>query len=133
LLRRALEYYRDFDLLVGLGPQAGPGRGGGAGGPAGIYGPQTPPAWLTSDLESLATLLTARNQHLAGQHRLAVASYQRVLRGTGRHIPAEAVGKYLAEIKKDHPEAFDDPQPALPPATAPTTAPAANGGTQSVP
>jgi hypothetical protein len=124
LLRRALEFYRDIDAVFGSGRQgaspgvrSGPGPGASGprrAGPGGVAGTQSMPAWLASDIESVAALLTARNQHLAGQYRQAVASYQRVLRGTGRHIPAEAVGKYLTEIKKSHPEAFENPLPPPP-------------------
>ena len=83
------------------------------------------PSWLTSDLDSIATMITARNQQVAGQYRLAVANYQRVLRGTGRHVPAEAVGLHMAEIQKSHPEAFDEavPPPLSSPASGTTQPP----------
>lgn len=66
------------------------------------------PQWLTSDIEMIATYISARNQELAGQHAQAIASYQRVLRGSGKYIPAKSIGERLAALKKSQPEAFEE-------------------------
>lgn len=99
------------------------------------------PQWLSSDIESIGYYLAARNQETAGLHAQAISSYQRVLRGSGRYIPAKSIGERLDQLKKTHPEAFEEaaripvesynaypryPQPNMPrpmTSTSPDTAP----------
>jgi len=66
------------------------------------------PQWLSSDIESIGYYLAARNQETAGLHAQAISSYQRVLRGSGRYIPAKSIGERLDQLKKSHPEAFEE-------------------------
>ena len=66
------------------------------------------PQWLTSDIEMLGTYISARNQEIAGQYSQAISSYQRVLRGSGKYIPAKSIGERLAALKKSQPEAFEE-------------------------
>jgi hypothetical protein len=55
---------------------------------------------------SVRSLVTAQNQETAGQYALAVEAYQTALRNLNEFVPAKLVGDRLADIEKNHPEAY---------------------------
>lgn len=71
-------------------------------------GSSVTPQWVSSDITSIGTYISARNQEQAGLYAQAVASYQSVLRGTGKFVPVEDISKRLAAIRQSQPAAFEE-------------------------
>lgn len=75
------------------------------------------PQWVTSDFDSIGIYISARNQEQAGLYAQAIASYQRVLRGSGKLIPVADIAKRLDALRKSQPAAFEEaariPEPSV--------------------
>ena len=83
-----------------------------------IYGS---PFAVLGPLPFLEPLLAAQNQQEAGQFVPAVVSYEVTLKTGGDLVPAEAIGKTLDEIKKEHPEDYEQGMKLFLANTYPTT------------
>jgi hypothetical protein len=73
-----------------------------------IYPDSEAPAWTARELLSCWHYVAARKLDEAEQLSRAILAYQDALRTTGRLTPVKIIKNRLAEIKNQHPEAFDE-------------------------
>ncbi|MGI8604683.1 MAG: hypothetical protein ACR2OZ_17060 [Verrucomicrobiales bacterium] len=80
-------------------------------------------AYGSTDTAGLTAFVSGQNQEIAGQHMLAVISYQNALKSGSDLVPSKLIGDRLAAIKAEHPKEFEQgmemvlnpPAPRYPP------------------
>jgi hypothetical protein len=98
-------------------------------------------SFSTNDNSGLSAFLAGQNQETAGQHMLAVGSYQRALQSGSDLVPAKLIGERLAAIKAAHPKEYEqgverflapppprDPREMMMPPPFPTRGPSGRPG-----